>query len=109
MNIELPGPIAAYFVADRSRDADAVAACFGDDGVVTDERRTHSGREAIRRWKAEASAAFAYTVEPFALSQDDGRSVVTGRVAGDFPGSPVDLRYVFTLDGDRIAALEIVP
>lgn len=109
MNIELPRPIAAYFEADRSRNADAVAACFGDAGVVTDERRTHAGREAIRRWKADASTAYTYTVEPFALSQDGGRTVVTGRVAGDFPGSPVDLRYVFTLDGDRIAALEIVP
>ncbi|MDN2580258.1 nuclear transport factor 2 family protein [Aquibium sp. ELW1220] len=109
MNIEFPRPIAAYFEADRSRDADAVAACFGDTGVVKDERRTHAGREAIRRWKAQASTAYSYTVEPFALSQDDGRMVVTGRIAGNFPGSPVDLRYVFTLDGDRIAALEIVP
>jgi len=109
MTIELPGPIGAYFEADRSRDAEAVAACFGEAGTVTDERRTHRGPEAIRRWKAQASAAFAYTVHPFALAQEGGRTVVTGRVAGDFPGSPVDLRYVFTLDGNRIAALEIVP
>ena len=109
MSSLLPKPIAAYFEADRSRDADAVAACFSDDAVVTDERRTHTGRDAIRRWKAEASTAYAYTVEPVALSAEKDRAVVTGHVVGNFPGSPIDLRYVFRLDGDRIAALEIVP
>jgi ketosteroid isomerase-like protein len=109
MTIELPRPIAAYFEADRSRSADAVAACFAKDAVVKDERRAHRGRDAIRDWKAQASAAFAYTVEPFAIKTEAGRTVVTGRVAGDFPGSPVDLRYLFSLDGDAIAGLEIVP
>jgi hypothetical protein len=109
MDVQLPRPIAAYFAADRSGNPDAVAACFGDDAVVKDERRTHAGRDAIRRWKAEASAAFAYTVEPFAVETEQGRTVVTSHVVGDFPGSPVDLRYLFVLDDDRIAELEIVP
>jgi hypothetical protein len=34
--------------------------------------------------------------------------VVTARVTGNFPGSPVDLLYTFTLDGDVISRLEIV-
>lgn len=109
MDMQLPGPIAAYFEADLGRDADAVAACFGDDAVVKDERRTHTGRAAIRRWKAEASATFAYTVEPFAIATEGARTVVTSHVVGDFPGSPIDLRYRFVLDGDRIAELEIAP
>jgi len=32
---------------------------------------------------------------------------VTARVTGDFPGSPVELRYGFTLEGASIARLEI--
>jgi hypothetical protein len=32
---------------------------------------------------------------------------VTSHLVGDFPGSPVDLRYFFVLDGDKIASLEI--
>jgi hypothetical protein len=35
--------------------------------------------------------------------------VVTSQVSGTFPGSPIDLRYVFTVEGGKIAALEIVP
>ena len=87
MTIQLPDPIAAYFKADASREPQAVAACFSVDGLVKDERRTHLGRDAIRRWKAEASTKFTYTVEPFAIDTEGGRSVVRGHVAGDFPAS----------------------
>jgi hypothetical protein len=109
MTIQLPHPIAAYFEADASREPQAVAACFSVDGLVKDERRTHLGRDAIRSWKAEASSKFTYTVEPFAIDTEGGRTVVRGHVAGDFPGSPVDLRYIFVLDEDCISKLEIVP
>ena len=106
MPVTLPEPIAAYFAADQS-DGDAVAQCFTENAVVIDERRTHAGRDAIRRWKAEASAKFSYTTDPFAVSEEDGQTVVTAHVAGDFPGSPVDLRYAFVLEGGKIARLEI--
>jgi len=106
MSITLPGPIAAYFAADQN-DGDAVALCFTENAVVIDERQTHAGRAAIRRWKAEATTKFSYTVDPFAISEEGGQTVVTGHVAGDFPGSPVDLRYAFVLEGDKIARLEI--
>jgi hypothetical protein len=29
------------------------------------------------------------------------------RIAGDFPGSPVELDHIFTLSNDEIASLEI--
>lgn len=106
MPITLPGPVAAYFAADQS-DGDAVALCFTEDAVVIDERQTHAGSDAIRRWKAEASAKFSYTTDPLAVSVENGQTVVTAHVAGDFPGSPVDLRYAFVLDGGKIARLEI--
>ena len=109
MDVQLPRPIAGYFEADRGRNAVAVVAWFTDEAVVKDEGRTHAGREAIRRWKAEASTEYAYTVEPFAIATDAGRTVVTSHVVGNFPGSPIDLRYVFQLDGDWIAELEIAP
>lgn len=108
MPITLPEPVAAYFAADQN-DGDAVALCFTENAAVVDERRTHEGRDAIRRWKAEASAKFRYTTAPFAIGGDGDRIVVTARVSGDFPGSPVDLRYAFVLEGGKIARLEIAP
>ena len=105
-HLNLPEPIAAYFEADR-KDPDAVARCFTAQGVVKDENHTHTGVDAIRAWKAAASAAYKYTSEPRAMDLKDGVHIVTSHVAGDFPGSPIDLRYLFRLERGRIASLEI--
>ncbi len=107
-DLSLPEPIEAYFAADR-RDGEAVASCFTADGTVVDEGRTHTGRAAIEAWKAAASAKFEYVSEPFALEQSARKYIVTSRVSGDFPGSPVDLRYSFRLERGKIASLEIEP
>jgi hypothetical protein len=106
--LSLPEPIEAYFEADR-RDGRAVARCFTNDGTVMDEGRTHTGPAAIEAWKTAASAQFSYIAEPFALEKEDRKYIVTSRVTGDFPGSPVDLRYAFTLERAKIASLEIKP
>ena len=106
MSIALPRPIADYFAADKG-DGEAVAHCFTEDGVVRDEARTHEGRAAIAKWREEAAGKYRYTVAPFAIEEKEGRTVVTSKVEGNFPGSPVDLRYSFTLAGDKIARLEI--
>lgn len=109
MPIDLPKPVADYFDADRGSRTGAFADCFTADAVVRDDGHTHIGRDAICRWKDEYSARFTSTAEPFSISSEDGRGVVASHVAGDFPGSPIDLRYFFTLDGEKIADLEIKP
>jgi ketosteroid isomerase-like protein len=109
MVIALPKVIHSYFAADRGSDPEAVARCFTDTATVRDEGNTYRGRDAIRQWVARSSTEYTYTVEPFAIAAEGDSIVVTGHVVGNFPGSPVDLRYRFGLDGDRIAALEIMP
>ena len=42
-----------------------------------------------------------------ACVREDGKTVVTNRVAGNFPGSPVNLEFVFGVEGNKIASLEI--
>lgn len=108
MTLSLSEPIAAYFAADKA-DAKAVSQCFTEDAVVMDEGHTYKGRAAIKQWKTDASAKYQYTNEPFACEQKAGRFVVTNRLTGNFPGSPVDLRFIFELEGDKIASLEIMP
>ncbi|MEA1649611.1 SnoaL-like protein [Nitrospirillum amazonense] len=108
MSLTLPSPIAAYFAADKA-GADAVAACFTAQAVVKDEGHTHHGPAAIAAWKTAASAKYNYTSTPIAMEEAEGRVVVTSHVAGDFPGSPIALRYAFVVEGGRIASLEITP
>ncbi|HZX70353.1 MAG TPA: nuclear transport factor 2 family protein [Rhodanobacter sp.] len=107
MSLDLPTPIAAYFAADKG-DGDAVAGCFAEQAVVKDEGHTYNGRAAIRQWKADASAKYNYTSEPVDVEHKDGKTVVTRHLVGDFPGSPVNLRYFFVIEGDKIASLEII-
>lgn len=106
--LNLPEPIAAYFEADR-HDADAVSRCFTAQAIVKDEGRIHSGSVAIRAWKIDASTKYSYTSEPIAAEKGDGGYVVTSRLTGNFPGSPVNLRFVFRLERGKIAFLEITP
>ena len=42
-----------------------------------------------------------------ACVQEDSKTVVTNRGAGNFRGSPVNLEFVFGLEGNKIASLEI--
>lgn len=108
MKTELPEPITAYFAADRLKGG-AVAQCFTDGAVVKDEGHTYTGLVAIKQWKTEASAKYNYTVEPLASQQTDNTTIVTSRLTGSFPGSPVTLRFVFRLERGKISSLEITP
>jgi hypothetical protein len=108
MTLDLPEPVAAYFAADKA-DAEAVSRCFTETAVVKDEGHTYEGRAAIKKWKADVSAKYEYTSQPLACEQTNGATVVTSRLTGNFPGSPVDLRFFFTIEEDKIAMLEVIP
>ena len=72
-------------------------------------RRRPNDRRAgpIKQWKAETKKKYQHTVEPLASVQIDDKTIVTNRLTGNFPGSPIDLEFVFTLDGNKIVSLEI--
>ena len=107
-SLSLPKPITAYFTADKG-DGETVSRRFTENAVVKDEGHTHKGRAAIKAWKTDTSAKYQYTCEPLACEERDGKTVVTSHLVGNFPGSPVDLRYFFRLEGNKIASLEVVP
>ena len=107
-SLDLPKPIAAYFTADEV-DGEAVSQCFTENAVVKDEGHTYNGRPAIEKWKTDTSAKYEYTCEPLACEEKDGKTVVTCHLVGNFPGSPVDLRFFFKLERDKIASLEVIP
>lgn len=107
MSISLPKPIAEYFAAEKAGDAARLARCFANDGVVHDEGGTFTGTVAIERWNAAARAKYHHTVAPISSTVRDGATIVVGRVAGDFPNSPIELDHIFRLEGDKIASLDI--
>jgi hypothetical protein len=105
-SLTLLDPIAAYFAAD-TQGPDAVARCFTMQGVVRDKGQTHTGREAIKVWTAESSTLYTCTTQPYSVELVDGVHVVWTHVAGNFPGSPIDLNFSFRLERGLIERLEI--
>jgi hypothetical protein len=108
VSVDLPTPIALYIAAENRGDAEALAQCFAENAVVRDENQTIEGLAAIKQWKAETTKKYQHTIEPLASVQKDDKTIVTNRLTGNFPGSPIELEFVFTLDGDKIASLEIL-
>ncbi|WP_296269441.1 nuclear transport factor 2 family protein [Pseudomonas sp. UBA6323] len=109
MNLQLPEAVNTYFAISNGDDPARLATCFHPDARVIDEKRTHQGIDAIVAWLREARQASSYRVEPVEVSPRGEGLSVTARVVGDFPGSPVLLKHLFTLTDGQIRSLEIAP
>ena len=108
MSVELPKPIGAYFAATNSHDVAAMLVPFAEGAIVKDEGQERRGLPAIREWMEETTRKYGVTLAVTDAVKEDGKTVVTSRVSGTFPGSPIALRYVFTLVGEKISRLEIL-
>jgi len=103
----VPDVVKAYLAADAAGDADALALCFDEDGLVHDEAHDYRGRNAIRSWNTETKAKYRYTLEPLDASAGGDVIRLGVRLTGEFPGSPVEVDYTFTLANDKIASLTV--
>lgn len=107
MQLELPAPIAAYLAADNSRDRKALLDCFTPDALVRDEDQDYQGADGIDAWRNDVEAKYRYKVEPLDVTSEGNSVSLHVRLTGDFPGSPVEPDFIFTLAGDKIASLVI--
>ena len=104
----LPKPIALYVEAENTGDVKLFDQCFAEGAAVLDENETRRGIAEIKKWKAETKKKYQHTFDPLSVSEKDGRFIVTNRLTGNFPGSPIELEFVFTLNDDKIVSLEIL-
>jgi hypothetical protein len=107
MSVQLPKPIELYMSAENAHDTDALAACFAPDATVKDEGRTRKGLKDIVAWRRETAEKYQHTVEPIAIAEQAGKTVVTTKLSGNFPGSPITLNFAFQLRNDKITSLDI--
>jgi len=103
----LPLTVARFVETSNARDVNAFVTCFATDAVVADEGRTHRGLDEVRAWKQESQDRYRYTIDPVRLAKRDGETILTATLAGDFPGSPVELDYEFRIVDDAIETLSI--
>jgi hypothetical protein len=106
MNTALPPPIAAFFQAHNTGQTDGFDELFTSDAIVNDEKHEYRGA-AIKAWMDAAIAKYHAKAAATDIAQMGDKTIVTAQVSGNFPGSPVQIRYNFTLKNGKIAALVI--
>lgn len=100
----LPPAIAAYFNASGS---DTLATAFAPTAQVLDEGETHIGPQAIAVWWQAAKAKYNHSATPIDHTTEGDKTIVRAHVQGDFPGSPLVLRFAFGLQDGLISSLRI--
>ncbi len=65
------------------------------------------GEQFIGKWSNEVNEKYQPKADITNVADAEGKTIVTAQVSGTFPGSPVQIRYNFTLQGDKIATLKI--
>ena len=107
MSTALPQPMSDYFVHANAGNAPAAAKCFGLDGSVLDEGKTLTGRAAIAHWLYTSRQAYNAHLTPLRTEGSAGSPLVHVEVEGNFPGSPLVLKFQFRLADKLIRQLEI--
>ncbi len=107
MSIQLPAVIEEYYQAKNRHDTAAMLACFAEEAVVHDEGEELHGTDAIAGWIEKTTSKYRVTVEPTGAKEQNGETIVTSQVSGNFDGSPIELHYHFVVDNDKIASLAI--
>lgn len=105
----LPPPVAAFLAAAKARDGMALGGLFASDAVLTDRGQVFVG-EAISQWGARRPAC-AVDLHPINLARRGGRTVLTVMMAAQAAATamarPIQQDLCFSLQGDRIASLDV--
>jgi hypothetical protein len=105
--MKTPSIIAAFVKAKNDRDTNAVVACFADDAVVHDEGKKITGLPAITKWSDEGFKKYQFRIDPTGITKGEKETILTAKLTGNFPGSPVSLQFRFTIKNDKIGELTI--
>jgi hypothetical protein len=102
MTDTLSPSITTFFELMDGPDKTLAVDVLTPDAVVTDDGRTHRGRDEILEWLRGEASAYTYTSTWVAADETDGVAVVDILIEGDFPGGRVQLRYTFHLASDGL-------
>ncbi|WP_269537846.1 nuclear transport factor 2 family protein [Cerasicoccus fimbriatus] len=103
----LPKPVAEYIEAVNRFDAAAAAACFTSEATVHDEGGDHVGAAAIECWVAKTSHRYRPHATITNVQGFGEKLRMAVKVAGDFPGSPIELDYELRVSDGKILELSI--
>jgi len=103
--MNLPKVIAELVKSQNKFDSTAYADCFAEDAQVFDEGKTHDGKAEIEKWIDKSNTYYEATMEP--LNYDEKEDILSAKIAGSFPGSPVILKFHFKIADGKIQNLKV--
>ena len=109
MSNTMTGPVEAYFEGRNARDFAHALSGFSEAAVVRDESRKHRGRADIGAWMQDTINAYDDRSRLLSIKAEGDDLLATAEVSGNFPGSPITLRYRFEMERGLISSLEIAP
>jgi len=105
--MELPKVVERFVETQNNYDNKAYTECFTESAIVHDEGKVHTGKEEIRQWIEHANEAYQSSMEPLKYEESGSNGVLTARVSGTFPGSPIVLQFHLGLMNDLIDSLKV--
>jgi len=105
--MKLPKVIDELIAAQDKYDSRAFAETFSDDATVHDEGKTYHGKTEIRRWNEETNAKYKTKYEPVEVTINGDKIILTTKISGTFPGSPIIIKYHFEIKNDKIISLQV--
>ncbi|MCY0967511.1 nuclear transport factor 2 family protein [Chryseobacterium wangxinyae] len=103
--MNLPKVIAELVKSQNEFDSSAYADCFAEDAQVFDEGKTHNGKAEIEKWIDKSNTDYKSTMEP--LNYDEKEDILSAKIAGSFPGSPLILKFHFKIADGKIQNLKV--
>lgn len=105
--MNLPKVILELVKAQDSFDSVAYANCFSVVAEVHDEGKTHIGRKSIQQWITEANEKYKTVITPLKYEEIEQKGILIAEASGEFPGSPIVLKYNFNFQEGLIESLSI--
>src|SRR5882672_9944241 len=105
--MKLPKVIADLIAAQDKYDSHAFAENFSDDATVHDEGKTYHGKTEIKQWNEMTNANYKTKYEPLEVITQGDTIILTAKISGTFPGSPVIIKYNFETKNGKISSLRI--
>lgn len=107
MSTKLIPLLESYVTSMNAHDSIAFVALFAPDALVEDEGHQHRGSAAIKAWVEAAWEKYQPVLEARNVAEQNGETILTGLVSGNFDGSPAELHHHMVISNGRIAALKI--
>lgn len=103
--MQLPNIISELVKTQNEFNSAAYADLFAETAQVFDEGKTHNGKAEIERWIDKSNKDYKATMEP--VDYDEKEDILSAKIAGSFPGSPLTLKFHFKIADGKIQNLRV--